>query len=78
MVWVLLAAGRRGSNVCSMGHVSKSMVGTFCLGRRPVFAFICWLHSRQVTRPFSGVFLPPFDQGMMWSGSALLGRSVMS
>lgn len=65
MVWVLLVAGRRGSNVCSMGHVSKLMVGTFCFGRRPVFALSCWLHRRHSTVPFSGVFLPPFDHGTM-------------
>ena len=35
-----------------------------------------WLHLRQMVRPLLSVLVPPFAHGMMWSGSALLGRRV--
>lgn len=36
-----------------------------------------WLHRRQMTCPLSGWSCPPFACGVMWSGSALLGRLPM-
>lgn len=39
----------------------------------PSFPPSCWLHFRQMIRVFVSVFVPPFDQGSMWSTSALLG-----
>ena len=56
------------------GGQVKSMVLTVTLRvlLRPLP--LDWLQRRQRTCPFSSVSSPPSDQGMMWSGSALLGR----
>ena len=32
-----------------------------------------WLHRLHIVRPLSSVFVPPSDQGVMWSGSGLSG-----
>lgn len=36
-----------------------------------------WLHLRQVTRALSMVSVPPCAYGVMWSGSGLVGWSVV-
>ena len=36
-----------------------------------------WLHLRQVTRALAMVSVPPFAYGVMWSGSGLVGWSVV-
>ena len=37
-----------------------------------------WLHLRQVTRALVMVSVPPWEAGVMWSGSGLFGWSVVS
>ena len=76
--------GARGENVPRVGtgsplgvyhstFVSKSIRGLTWTFARPSFPPSDWLQRRQMIRALSAVSGPPFECGMMWSTSALLG-----
>lgn len=53
--------------------VSRSNLGLAWAFARPSFPPSDWLQRRQMIRALSAVSGPPFECGMMWSTSALLG-----